>query len=330
MCADKTVTVSDILIRPLMDRKHPALLAAGKDVLDKFWPTVLTPERCEFTISGTPTIIGNLFRVFLLGEIPTRGLHVDGDIPYFTSSDDTDIIPFFIAERVTQIPLSQECSLAATFSLDVTNNSESERMDVLTSSIRPAGDVPRGARYFNENIIIASLGPGKFLKIPRISIRADIGSRKGGSSHMLVCNAASVPLDDVDAPIGQADPRTTRVRFNTRGTLSSKAIMLRGCDGLSEHISYILRLAPNVKASSTGDATEYILNIDDSFPAAGVALVKFANILYPDLEYVAHNYVIPTRLLTMRIKSKIPTNTILENVCAHILEILSTIRENFA
>jgi hypothetical protein len=314
-----------------MNRAHPAFKLISQEQLAANWPDAFEPERCEFIVSDTPTVICNLLRVILVGEIPTRGLTIDVYSHGFVETNDEEILPPVIAENIAHIPISQDCPVSAVFSLDVANNSESERMNVYTRHFTAtyAGKAPSG-KMMNSNIIVAVLAPGKYLRIPRMTIKTDMSSKKGGAPYIIATNPSSVPLDDQDSKIGLADPRKTRVRFNTRGTAGAKAIVRMACDRGLEQIEHILALAPNIKASSAGEATEYILEIDDSYPAAGATIIKYANLLYPDLEFIGQEYAPPIRLLTMRFKSRIPAGTILENVCAKISEALKIIRSAFA
>jgi RNA polymerase Rpb3/Rpb11 dimerisation domain len=316
--------ITDITVRPLLTRGHKAL-APISGSLKELWPDVMVGEHCEFTISGVPTVIGNLFRVVMAGEIPVRGF---SSSPEHLQTSDKHILPQFICEqRIPDIPLLQSCPLDATFTLNVVNNSASERQEVLAENLKQVRGKP--GKYINSRSIICILNPGTYLNVSNITVSEDIASRLTRGNRRVAVNVASIPLDDLDADVGVANPHITKVLFSTNGTLPAKEIVLKACESILSHLDHIRGLFPGVHALPAGDTTEYTLIVTDSYVAMGAAIVKVVTQIYPDVDFIAYDYIIPERELTLRLRSKISASDVFKNVLKYIEEATITVRKSF-
>ncbi len=321
---ESKVQITDVIIRSLISRNHPAVLPVA-DKLKNLWPDVMTGERCEFTLSGAPTIIGNLLRVVLIGEIPTKGLSCSTENLH--TSDDHILAQFITEQRIPDIPLLQSCPADAVFSLNVVNNDVSERREVLAENLTQIRGTP--GKYFNSKSIICILGPGTYLNLSNIIVTTDIPSRIGRGNRRLAVNVSSIPLDDVTAPIGTANPFVSRISFNTNGTLPAKKIILAATTVITKHLEYVQKLLPGIHAVVVGNTSEYVLTVGNSYAAMGTTIVKVVTLLYPTVDFVAHDYVIAERSLTIRMRSNIAASDIFKNVIAYIEKIVSFVREYF-
>jgi len=321
---DTKPQITDITVKPLLNRTHPALKPIS-GALKELWPDVMIGEHCEFVISGAPTVIGNLFRVVLGGEIPVRGL---SSSPEFLRSSDAHILPQFICEqRIPDIPLLQSCPLDAVFTLSAVNNDLAERRPVYTDALKQVRGKP--GKYFNSRIVICMLKPGTYLEVNNITVSEDIAARITRGNRRLAVNTASVPLDDQDSEIGVANPMKTRVSFKTNGTLPAREIMARACSAITAQTAHIRGLLPGINALPSDGATEYTLIVPDSFSAMGATLVKVITTMYPGVDFIAHDYVVSERRLTLRLRSSIAASDVFKNTLQYIDEVVALVRGAF-
>jgi len=111
----------------------------------KLLPTVLKPQRYEFTIVGVDNAIANAIRRVLCLELPVKALVCNyEDI----ETDDAHVIPEVIVKRLRMIPLLQSCPAAATFSLNATAGADvTELEDATVGDRRFTATDPEGQMW---------------------------------------------------------------------------------------------------------------------------------------------------------------------------------------
>lgn len=154
-------------------------------------PTVLVPERCEFTLHGCSNAVSNAIRRTILCELSVLYLTCEyEDIV----TDDPHVIPEMIQKRLRMIPLLQSIPLDTTFTLEYQNKTLLVE-DVKTSLFAVKGK-QRG-KYFNETTTLVSIAPGRSIKINNCRVASAVTHQEGYGMCGIAFNATSISVDQV-------------------------------------------------------------------------------------------------------------------------------------
>lgn len=231
----------------------------------KLLPTVLKPQRYEFTIVGVDNAIANAIRRVLCLELPVKALVCNyEDI----ETDDAHVIPEVIMKRLRMIPLLQSCPAAATFSLNATAGADVT--DVKTAEIKPA----KGGPMFNDTITLLSLQPGRSIKIKNIRVQTLPGTGLGDGMHATAFNVVSLPIDIDPAKMSSrvANPRDFMIGFNTNGTIDGKVAFKMACENIIGRLDNLIKGA-SLEVTSNSD--EYHVLIPNETHTIGNLLMRF-------------------------------------------------------
>lgn len=135
-------------------------------------PTVV-PETISFYIKNANTAIANGIRRVISGEMKVKILTCDlSDI----DTDEDFIKRSELIDRINYVPINQNISSDAIFSLMMANTDPKKEFLVIHSSdIIPTGNVQGNMKLFPETMRIAELRPGKYLTIPKIKVVENFG-----------------------------------------------------------------------------------------------------------------------------------------------------------
>lgn len=187
MLSPKVSAIKEFVRDYDFSRVPPELKEAAQEAR-KWLPS---PHRgIAFELHNANTAIANALRRAPMREVRTKALYYDA---LSIETNEEYIKPHELLDRIRLIPLSQDCPDDAVFSLDVANTTEAFTVDVLAS------DIKGGEKYFNPQFRIATLHQGKYLRIPRITVRPGFGSEHACWS--LTEEVTYKPLDYEDVAI---------------------------------------------------------------------------------------------------------------------------------
>ena len=159
----KNVTIEEIKLNPssiTKDAKHLAVLKG------------LLPENnhhaISFIVADTNPATVNAIRRTVMSEILWKSLYVNlEDID--TNEEFLKLHEF--CKRIAFIPVNQDVSLTAKFSIDVVNKSfDANRAIVHSSEIKQSGGA-FDSKLFDSTFRVAELHPGKYLKVKNIGVK---------------------------------------------------------------------------------------------------------------------------------------------------------------
>ena len=322
-------------------------------------PTVLMPERCEFTIDECSNAVANAIRRTVLCEMKVMYLTCDyEDI----ITDDPHVIPEMIQKRIRMIPLLQSIPPSTVFSLEYQNKT------LLTDDVKTGLFVCKNnnTKYFNETTTLVSIAAGRSIRINNCRIASDFTYKDGLGMCSVAFNATSICLDQV--PIDMyadmkktlriinetvelnenhvvsdqkptnnepnanktpqsthiADPKVWRIAFNTNGTLPSKEIVKQACSNIIERLKHVLSLLHTIVSNDN----QYVLTIHGESHTIGNLLMKTTDELYSDVEAVTYNCPNVERTAIVRIIYADDINTLYKNVIDHLIGTFDTIKSS--
>jgi DNA-directed RNA polymerase subunit L len=166
---------------------------------------------------------------------------------------------------------------------------------------------------------------GDRLDIPSVSVpRTEIPSVNVPSVNVPSAKvpSAKVPITGVHSQI--SDPRVWEIKFNTNGTMNSRAIITAACAEIISRLKKVLSLLYTI----INNESQYTLTIQGESDTIGNLLVKTIDELYPDVE--AATYSVPSieRSITVKIIYSDDINTLYKNVVNHLVAIYEKIADS--
>jgi DNA-directed RNA polymerase subunit L len=284
-------------------------------------PNTLTPQHAEFELHGVHIGIANGLRRCIMSEIPIKAMNFD--FADFTTNDPF-ILNDFISGRIRNIPIKQNVSEKATFSLDVQNQTE-EIIYVKSGQIK--GNLP-----FNETFTVTALEPNKFIKISKIYIETGYPYNYGG--FVGATNVVCVPLDQIpyNNYTGEgvrsaiSNPVNHKIAFNTNGTISPKDIIVSACGELTRRLNLALGELPNI----TVENNTYLFILHAENDTLGNMLMKTLVDMFPDLPTVTYTVDHINRNLTMKLISNVEVDGMITTAVKKCIEQLEMIKDSFS
>jgi DNA-directed RNA polymerase subunit L len=313
----KNLSVTDFKVEKMIPNVPPQY----KHLL----PTVLTQERCTFTINGCSNAVSNAIRRTAACELKVAYLNCQyEDI----ETDDPFIIPEMIQKRLRMIPLLQSVNAASVFSLAVTNTSIGT-MDVKSRDLNS-----KAGKYFDETYTILTLGAGRFLRINNVKVAYEYGYVQDYGMCSVAFNAVSVctdvkPINMYEPDPNQvrsqiSDPRVWNISFNTNGTMPARAIVKTSCEEIINRLKTVLSLLYTI----VNNENKYTLIIHGDSDTIGNLLVKTIDELYPDVEAATYSVPAIERSVSIKITYGDDINTLYKNVVNHLVGIFEKISES--
>jgi len=259
---------------------------------------LLVPEQVNFELLNVNLGIANGIRRTIMSEILVRSLHFER--ADFESTDPFHIIDM-IEQRINIIPILQNTSPDAVFSLSITNNSKYE-IEVRSQDIK----IVSGCKKlpFN-NFVLCTLQAGKTISISKIKIREGYGYNNSGAFSVAFLTACT-PLDEtpytifnnksiggtVDVSTGantgantgaktnintgtsqlinntnsvqssMSNPRHHLIKFTTNGTLDTKLIVERALTSL---VSRLEKTREDIEEFSKNNILHKNINNEQQF-----------------------------------------------------------------
>lgn len=159
----KNIKINDYLI-DYNNSKYKNIIENNKQFIPKFSKLGL-----QFQLLNSNEAFANSIRIVFNDELLVNYLNVS---IFNINTDDKYILPDNIAERIASIPLKQETNIKNIYKLHVVNNTN-DIIKVYTSQIKNINN--SNSLDFNDNIVICTLKPNKYISINNITIGQDYG-----------------------------------------------------------------------------------------------------------------------------------------------------------
>ena len=310
----------------------------------------LAPADIKFVLKGS-TALANALRRTVTDEMPGHRLTVVPSEVDTVNTTEAFMIPFFIHERIMQVPLWRGATEGALrFRLDVRNTGTSN-LAVYSGDLHPLTG-PKDHGLFNPTFEIGFLRPGNRLYIHEVLVTRGLG-RDHASYNVMCCarfrhlDIAEHPRAATHAPDGAhvnssgyvtsvlvADPRRHEFAAMLPATQrESDAVhaMVDACD----HLAGRLRRAQAAVGSAQYAAiqlenglTEGVLQIPGETPTIGELLRRKVCDLYPDVSYVSQQEITHESVMRFMLRHGDATLALLESIRACI-EDVDAVREGF-
>ena len=312
--------VSNIIITDL----SPKILNPS---LEHLVPKTLFPKQVSFEVKGISNAIANGIRRTISNELLVSALWFEFD-DY--STDNPFCIISMIQSIFRRIPIDQKVPLNTVFELDVQNNTDVDAY-VYTSSIK----VVKGPKAlpFN-NFPLMTLGPGRWLKISKITIKSDYGYKFAGHGLASSCISLALdiqplnsylPLDSPDRGFSSSisNPRHYKIGFISTGMMDPHDIIIMACDNIIERISAIKK-----EDIETHDDL-HLLKIEGETDTIGNIIMRTADDLYPNLKAVTYEIDSIMRRVVIKIRCDNDIFKLYDDVIAHVVKQYTTIKKAF-
>ncbi len=285
-------------------------------------------EYVSMQFHNTNNAVANAFRRVISSELPVKYLTLEyNDI----ITDDKYIIGEMIIQRINSIPLVQDCPDGAKFRLDYTNTT-SEVVRIKSGNIKIEQNGNSQAIFFNKNIELLTLNPGRQIHMRSIYVTKEYGYKEGFAT--LACNVASVAITDKKLKSqfdrdGEssliANITSFTLSFNTKGTMSTKNIMKYACDTLLLRLDRVLELLPNIQANGQ----DYHFKIAGENMTLGNLIMRIGYQLYEDVLAINAKQEVFPYSLTIFTRTSVPIEEFYEKIIFECKKIINSIKKNF-
>ncbi|MCK4967643.1 MAG: hypothetical protein KAS12_01195 [Candidatus Aenigmarchaeota archaeon] len=189
------------------------------------------PQTINLILSDTNTATVNAIRRTVIDETKTKRLIFD---IVDMKSDDRFFISDFIQERIRSIPIEQNIPIGARFSLDYRNDTEKVQYVHANHII---GKTTR--KICNDEFILFSINPGKYIKISNMYIIEDYGFNNGTHNASYMCRFKPIDIVMEDHQSANIQPRKFAITIKTNGEMDNKVFLKKCLDELIVRVKNI-------------------------------------------------------------------------------------------
>jgi len=303
--------------------------AAFDAIAGKGYVPPLAPERVTVEVKGVPTAVPNALRRVVKDEMVGHCLTFDSsDLDRKESTDPFMLNEMFIRTRIQMIRLRPQISESIKkdlrLALDAKNSGTTVMSVYAGDLVLTGGELSEP--IFNPTCEIASLQPGKTLKISNIRVSEGRGSDNG--AFTVAIRSVSKPLDLEEFPTSDthpagakasrvsgfkisslvANPRRHQISFiipaAPRGRDVGVVVFLEACRSILGRLRYIQIALENSQNDSSRRSTKiYFLSTPDGGRTKGVLgvagethtignlLARAVYELMPDIGYVGYTCI---------------------------------------
>jgi DNA-directed RNA polymerase subunit L len=289
----------------------------------------LVPEHIRFVLSNTDNAFSNALRRTISSEVPVLAMYVEQE--NIVSTDEFNIAAV-ISSRFKMVPLVQSCPHDAVFTLSA-ENTTMETRDVKSGEIKLNGK--GNLKWFDNNITMFTLMPGKRATITNIRVGTFRAIDKGDGACVVAVNAASVVLDvvpinhynvdEAGEPIGvpsrEAYPRKYAISYTTNGTMPPLDIARMACDNIISRINH----CKTIPVQTSGD--NHILYIVGETHTIGNLLMRAILTNFPDIPSVVYKRVYTEIACIVDVTYNGDINDVFETATDYIIESFKQIKD---
>ena len=255
----------------------------SSELKDRLWHKNKNSVRFDL-IDSNEAFANGLRRVFN-DELEIKIMFVH---PSDLDTDDKFILPDNIIERINLIPLDQTHNLSndanTTLSLKITNDT-GDIINIYSKDILINGKKGgiSSKELFNQNIIICSLRPGKYLYVNNITIKSKqgfINNTYTAGTHRYECINV-----DFSKPVMSQELKDFRIEFCDNGNIGHKTIIKMIRDNLYKRITKVKNLINEYTLpDDTNVVSQSIENKNDVYIIQNTNIVDLHSINNSELE----------------------------------------------
>jgi DNA-directed RNA polymerase alpha subunit len=281
-----------------------------KKEVEAVLPKDIKRASVKFELHNVDVSIANAIRRTILEEIKTKALSVSK-----IDTNEEFIIPAEITDRISSIPIDQTIPDNTKYAVDISNLG---KKSVYVTSANIVGHEKK--QYFTNNIKIARLREGKYLKIPEITVESGYGYNH--AKFMISNDVGYYNLDVMSANVLNEKANTTKKQVLVSDVIKE----MKAAKFSQEEIETITKKPYRADILIIPDpVNEKRLTPDES-----KKITKFHKTIIRAPIQAQSSFVTQSKnfLLKVRTKGNINIKTLIPAVCDNIIERLEKVKKS--